>query len=227
MYQLLKIPMSKDFLDEFEDAFVGQEKSSHRFVFELLTALCRDAKNCKLVKNTPVNRWVDRKKVQETIKFKDINFNDYTLPSNSKWLPKDMDESDVKSFDLKLRDKTMEYLKLHGQLVMVRIMEYNKSTILHEGAILDDLRKNNSTPEEIKAIEEQNIQSKKLRDSFLPTCLEQAIYEQIFPKIYPVVNKNIEEEFLAEFNEEYKDYEKERKKAAISKQKKVAPQPPR
>ena len=56
--------MTKEFLDELEDTFVDQPESAQRFVFKMITSLCRDAKNCKLSKGTPVNHWKDRKRIQ-------------------------------------------------------------------------------------------------------------------------------------------------------------------
>ena len=210
MPHILKIPMTKEFLDELEDAFVDQQKSVHKFIFELITSLCRDAKNCKLAKNTPVNRWVDRKRVQETVKFKDIKLDDYTLQSDPKWLPKDTDAEDMTTFDLKLRDKTMEYLKLHGQILSLRIKEYHNSTNKHEASILDDLRESKTSEEGIKNQEEQNEAAKKLRESQIPKCLEHAVYDQIFPQIHQAVDRNIDQEFMAEYEEEYADEEKKR-----------------
>lgn len=232
MSQIFKIPMTKEFLDELEDTFVDQQKSAHRFIFELITNLCRDAKNCKLAKNTPVNRWVDKKRVQETVKFKDIKLEDYTLSSDPKWLPKDTDAEDMTSFDLKLRDKTMEYLKLHGQILLIRVKEYHNSTNKHESSILDDLRKSGTAEEGIKNQEEQNQTAKELRESQMPKCLEHAVYDQIFPQIHQAVNKNIDQEFIAEFDEEYADIEKKRsegiKKRSEEKEKtKPTPSPKR
>ncbi len=212
MSQILKIPMTKEFLDELEDTYVDQQKSAHRFVFELITSLCRDAKICKLAKSTPVNRWKNKARVQENIKFKDIKLDDYTLPSNPNWLPKDMDVEDMTSFDLKLKDKTMEYLKLHGQILSIRVSEYNKSTTIHEEGILQDLRDNGTATEGVKKQEEQNQSAQERRDSQTPKCLEQAVYEQIFPQIHQAVERNIDQEFNAEFDEEYADEEKVRSK---------------
>jgi len=229
MSQIFKIPMTREFLDELEDTYVDQQKSAHRFVFELITSLCRDAKNCKLAKSTPVNRWKNKSRVQENIKFKDIKLEDYTLPSNSNWIPKDMDAEDMTSFDLKLRDKTMEYLKMHGQILSVRVLEYNKSTTIHEEAILQDLKDNGTAAEGIKKQEEQNQTSQERRDSQIPKCLEQAVYEQIFPQIHQAVERNIDQEFNAEFDEEYAEEEKIRSngiKARAEKSKKEEPKLP-
>jgi hypothetical protein len=232
MSHTLKIPMTKEFLNELDDTFVDQQKSAHRFIFELITGLCRDAKNCKLAKNTPVNRWVDKKRIQETVKFKDIKLDDYTLPSDPDWLPKDTDVEDMTSFNLKVRDKTMEYLKLHGQILLLRIKEYHNSTNKHEESILDDLRKSGTVEEGIKKQEEQNQTSKELRESQIPKCLEQAIYSQIFPTISQTVDKNIDKEFMAEFDEEYADIEKKRsegikKRSQEKKKKEPRPSPKR
>ena len=135
------------------------------------------------------------------------------------------------SFDLKLRDKTMEYLKLHGQILSIRIKEYHMSTNKHEASILDDLRKSGTAEQGIKNQEEQNQAAKELRKSQIPKCLEQAVYDQIFPQIHQMVNRNIDQEFMAEFDEEYADAEKKRsegiKKRAEEKKKKLAKSPPK
>ena len=231
MSHTLKIPMTEEFLDELEDTFVDQPKSAHRFIFELITGLCRDAKNCKLAKKTPVNRWVDKKRVQETVKFKDIKFEDYTLPLDPSWLPKDTDAEDMTSFDLKLRDKTMEYLKLWGQVLTIRVKEYHKSTIKHEASIVDDLRKSGTAEEGIKKQEEQNQTAEELRESQTPKCLEQAVYNQLFQHIQQTVDRNIDQEFMTEFDEEYADTEKKRsegiKKRAEVKKKDKPKEPPK
>lgn len=210
MSHTLEIPMTKEFLDEFEDAHVDQAKSAHKFVFELITNLCRDAKNCKLAKGTPVNRWKDKTRVQETIKFKDVNLKEYTLSSNPDWLPKDTDKEDMTSFKLKLRDKTWEYLQLHGQLLNIRVTEYNKSTEIHEEEILQDLRDKDTSEEGITSQEKQNLEAIKRRGESMPTCIEEAVYQQIFNQIFQDVGQNIDKEFNAEFDEEYAEEEKQR-----------------
>ncbi len=213
--------MTHEFLDEFEDTYVDQPKSAHKFVFELITNLCRDAKNCKLAKSTPVNRWIDKQRKQETVKFKDINLEDFTLPSNPDWLPKDSDAEDMSSFDLKLRDKTWEYLTLHGQILLIRVKEYNASSVLHEAEILQDLRDKDTSEEGIASQEKQNEEAQKKREESLPTCIEEAVYQQIFNQLFQAVGQNIDKEFNAEFDEEYKEDEKKRsegiKKRAVAK----------
>lgn len=208
--QVLKIPMTAEFLDELEDTFVDQQKSIHRFIFELITGLCRDAKLCKLAKSTPVNRWVNGKREKEFVKFKDIKFDNYTLPFDPKWLPKDTDAEDMTSFDLKLRDKTVEYLKLHGQILSLRIQEYNQSTDIHENQILADLKRNGTDEKGLKAQEDQNKSAKEKRDNSVPSCIEQAVFEQLFPQIHQTVSRNVDEVFNSEFDEVYADQEKKR-----------------
>ena len=227
MTQIFKIPMTKDFLNELEDAYVDQKTSLHRFIFELITGLCREAKLCKLSKNTPVNRWVDKKRTQKVVKFKEIRLEDFTLPSNPNWCPEDMDIDDMTTFDLKLREKTMEYLNLYGQIISIRVKNYNESTDKHEAEILDDLRKNGTNEEGLKVQEEQNRSAKELRDYSFPTCLEQAIFGQIYQPIHQAVSKNVEQVFNKEFEESYGEEEKERekeiKKRVESKQKDPPP----
>lgn len=231
MSQIFKIPMTKEFLEELEDTYVDQEKSAHRFIFELITNLCRDAKNCKLSKSTPVNRWKNKQRVQEVVKFKDIKLGEYTLPSNPKWLPKDTDAEDMTFFELKLRDKTWEYLILHGQVLTIRVKEYNESTTKHEATILQGLRDNGTAKEGIKNQEEQNQTALEKRVEQIPKCIEQAVFEQIFPQIHQAVQRNIDQVFNAEFDAEYADEEKKRsseiKKRAQDKKKKVADDTPK
>jgi len=232
MSQIFKIPMTKEFLEELEDTYVDQEKSAHRFIFELITNLCRDAKNCKLSKSTPVNRWKNKQRVQEVVKFKDIKLAEYTLPSNPKWLPKDTDAEDMTFFELKLRDKTWEYLTLHGQVLTVRVKEYNESTTKHEAAILQGLRDNGTAKEGIKNQEEQNQAALEKRTEQIPKCIEQAVFEQIFPQIHQAVQRNIDQVFNSEFDQEYAEDEKKRsldikKRAQDKKNKEPKPSPKR
>ena len=210
MPQIFKIPMAKEYLDEFEDAFVGQEKSPHKFIFEIISSLCRDAKTCKLTKSTPVNRLVDGQKVLENVKFKDINLDDYALPSNPDWIPKTLDVENMGSFDLKLRDKTVEYLKLYGMIFLIRFTEFNKSVDRYQQTILDNLINTGSPEDVIKVQEEQNKKSKADRDSTVPTCIEETVCIRVFESVQKLVSNNINQEFMTEFDEEYSEEEKKR-----------------
>lgn len=217
--------MTDGFLDELEDTFVDQQTSTHKFVFEQLRALCKDAKMCKLNKSTPVNRLVDRQRKQETVKFNTIDIDSYELPSNPDWIPKDMDDSEVVYYELKVSDKTMEYLTLHCKILKLRLEEYNKSAILHADKILDDIREG-STDAAIKKQQEENDKVAKTNAGNMPLCMEQAIYEQVYPRLYAAVAQNIDTEFNKEFEEMYGEEEKERQKAMKKKAEESKKNPP-
>lgn len=210
MTEVLRLPFTSGFLDELEDAFIDKRESLPNFMFHLVSAFSRDAKLCKLNNSTPVNKLIDRQRKQETVKFKDIDMDSFELPRNLNWIPKDMDKDDVKFFDMKLRDKTMEYLVFYGKIFSLRVREYNKSVAIHEQDILDELKNNKSDDAGTEAQEKSNLKAKEAREDAFPSCLEQAIYEQIFPKIHDAVSKNVDAEADAEFAELYGDDEKAR-----------------
>ncbi len=220
--------MTKEFLGELEDAYVDQEKSLDSFVNGLITVLCKVAKSCKMDRRIRVNVWEDKEIVPKIIKIRDIRLDDYTLPSDPSWLPKDTDKQDMVFYEVRLGYATMNYLKLSGQIVTLQHREHNESALVHEKGMLQNLKNRSTSPEGIKIHEENDRKERKKREMTTPKCLEHMVYQHVFPHLNDSVMTNISKEFQSEFNEEYAKEEKARsekikKKAEAEKQKKDSP----
>jgi len=212
MPHTLKIPLTSEFYDELEDAFIDKPVSVQKFIFDLIKGMCKDAKAGKLNKSCSVNLIKNGQVQQDFIKLKDVNLADFTLPKNPDWLPKDLEKQDARSWEHQITDKTMEYLSMYCQFVGLRFKKYNDSVELVsvEGLtrLQDELVK---APQEAKEALQKQIDTEKktLEDSrkktteALPKSIEECVYSQVYPKLHQEVMQNMDTEFDKEFEEMY------------------------
>lgn len=214
----LKIPLTDTFFDEVEDAFIDKPITAQKFIFGLIKTMCKDAKAGKLNRTCSVNLIKEGQVVQEFVKLKDVNLEDYTLQSDPNWLPKDGEKEHTRYWEHMVTDKTMEYISMYCQYVGLRFERYNAS-VEKEGeeriAKLEvELKKDLGdvkAPEEItKNIQEQLVSTKKRieedkikTEESTPKCIEHCIFTQIYPKLHAEVMKNLDTEFDKEYEEMY------------------------
>lgn len=217
------IPLTDDFYEEVEDAFIDKPITAQKFIFDLIKVMCKDAKAGKLNKSCSVNIIENGSIKQEFVKLKEVNLEDYKLPSNPEWLPKDMDKDSVRLWEHNVTDKTMEYIELFCKFVGLRFQRYNESVSnVAEDRTLKLREELEKAPENTKAVLQKQLEEfvkatvegdKKTQEG-IPKCIEECIYSQIYPKLHEEVMKNMDTEFDKEFEEMYPP------------PKKVAPTPP-
>jgi len=208
----LRIPLTNEFYDELEDAFIDKPVSVQKFIFGLIKGMCKDAKAGKLNKSCSVNLIKNGQVQQDFVKLKDVNLADFTLPKNPDWLPKDLEKQDARTWEHQITDKTMEYLSMYCQFVGLRFKKYNDSVeiVSVEGIkrLQDELAKASQEAKEAiqKQLESEQKtfdESKKKTDESLPKSIEECVYTQIYPKLHQEVMKNMDTEFDKEFEEMY------------------------
>ena len=121
------IPLTDDFYEEVEDAFIDKPITAQKFIFDLIKIMCKDAKAGKLNKSCSVNIIENGSIKNDFVKLKEVNLEDYKLPSNPEWLPKDMDKDSVRLWEHNVTDKTMEYIELFCKFVGLRFKRYTES----------------------------------------------------------------------------------------------------
>lgn len=214
MPQTLTIALTDTFYDEVEDAFIDKPQDAHQFIWGLIKGMCKDAKAGKLNKSCSVNLLdeITGQVKPEFVKLKDLDLTKYDLPSDPNWLPKDMEKKDVRNWEHKVTDKTMEYIKLYCQFVGIRFERYNESVMNVEQAKVDKLKESlEKTAEENKphlqtAIDEavkRFEEMQKSNEENLPKCIEHCVYNQIYPQLHQEVLKNMDAEFDKENEEMY------------------------
>ncbi len=223
MAHKLTIPLTGDFYDEVDDAFIDKPISAQRFIFGLVKNMCKDAKAGKLNKTCSYNIIENGKLKQDFIKLKEVDLAKYKLVSDPNWLPKDFEKDDVKVWEHSVTDKTMEYVELYCQMVGLRFQKYNESVEKSANEKIDKLKEEiDSAPEEKKdtlqrILDEEVENAKKVKEKSveeIPKCIEQCVYNQIYPQLHQEVMKNMDVEFDKEFEESYPDEKKNKPKPA-------------
>jgi len=208
----LTIPLTDDFYEEVEDAFIDKPISAQKFIFGLIKGMCKDAKAGKLNKSCSINIIENGAVKQEFVKLKEVNLEDYELPSDPEWIPQDMDKDSVRKWEHNVTDKTMEYLELFCKFVGLRFKRYNESISKVAADKTVKLREElENAPENIKAVlqkqleehEKAIVEGDKKTQEGIPKCIEECVYSQIYPKLHDEVMKNMDVEFDKEFEEMY------------------------
>ncbi len=208
----LTIPLTDDFYEEVEDAFIDKPITPQKFIFGLIKGMCKDAKAGKLNKSCSVNLIENGSIKQDFVKLKEINLDDYKLPSNPDWLPKDMDKDSVRRWEHNVTDKTMEYIEMFCKFVVLRFERYNESVSKVAAERTTKLKEElEQAPENSKALLQRTLEEhekaiadgEKKTEEGVPKCIEECIYTQIYPKLHEEVMKNMDTEFDKEFEEMY------------------------
>lgn len=200
-HQIIKIPMIDTVFEELDDAFVDQKQTAHEFIWGLIRKLCSDAKHGKLNKSCIVNIIKDGIQDKEDIKLKEVDLVEPEIDES--WIPKNMDREDVKYFEHKVTDKTMEYLKLYCSFAILRHEKFGDSIEKSNNERIEKLEKDNAAPKMIEDAKESNAKTiSKFRET-APKCLEEIIYASVYPSIIKSVNDNIDKMFDKENEEMY------------------------
>lgn len=217
MSTTIAIPMNEETRIALEDCLIDTPNmDARKFVFTNIKQACQDAKRSIRNKVTPVNiRPTDGgPPKQEEFKLKGVNLEEFTLPSDPEWLPKNLDKEDNRPIELKLGDTTMGYIKNYGQIVGVRHAEYNKAEdkfIEHTKA---EMLKANAPPDNIKQWEKAQDRIKEDRLKAVPKCIEECLYVSIWPLIQNKIDMSDGQIFDKEYDEQYPDKPEPDKKPA-------------
>lgn len=211
-HKIIKIPLSSEFYQELDDAFIDRPESMEKFIFTTIKKIVKDAKTGKLAKKLAIQTLEKGQLKNDSVKLKDIKLSEYSLVNDSKWLPEDVESSEVKYIDYKVTDKTHEYLVLYFQMLMYRYEVYNESTRKAGELRVKDAQEkyDNATVEDktkelqILTLEKTSLETtKEQQDKQLPECFEMGIHQQVFPQLHKIVMENIDKEFDKEFEEMY------------------------
>jgi len=172
----LKVFLTEDSLVELQDEYTGKEEDLDKFMSFPIKVLVQQVKmvmrNKQFIAALPPTG-SDNK---ETIKLKDINLEKYTVDSDEKWIPDNLDADDCKPYFFNVGPKTMSRLKTYCQIYQARMSRYNKS--------LD--------PEERKI---------KANRAPLADCFEHVIHEVLIERVMTKLAQLDESEFDKEFDE--------------------------
>ena len=209
-HQIIRIPMPDSIFDELDDIYIENEKeTSHDFVWGLVRSLCKDAKLGKLNKTCTVNVIKDGQAAQDQVKLR--GFELPVAESYSDWLPQKLDRDEIKYFEHKVTDKTMEYLRLFCSFAKLRHTKYADSLSEDNERKLAKLVESNTSEKAITDAKEGFDKALvKFRDAE-PKYLEEIVFNAVYPHIHRKVTENVEKEFDRE-NEEM--YPKEAAKSA-------------
>ena len=192
MAHQIKVFLAEEALIALEDHFVEKDEDALRkFVFDQVKGLARTAKLVKMNKSFSGNVEIkdgepDETKL-ETWYLKDVNLAKFTLKEDPNWLPKNVDKDDVKTYILKVGEKTWNALQIFVQTHCARIKFYNDSL-------------------------DENDRRYKIKKLDKPECFEQVIHESIIPGIFTKIAANIDEELEKEFDKVNEPPEKKKPK---------------
>jgi len=196
----IKVFMTEDALAELEDKYDDKPEDLRKVIRDKIRELVKSAKMAKLQKIVIANIEDEDTKQgkQDSFPLKDFNLEKHTLKSDTKWLPKDFEEEDTKTYSIKVGANTWKYLLLFVQLFGCRIDKWN-----------DSIGKDDP----------------KRKDKIIetPDCREQVFHEQLLPTITRELVNAVGDEFDEEFKDIDKaesDKKKEDKKAKKEKEKK-------
>ena len=217
MSTTIGIPMNEETRIALEDLLIDvPNMDGRKFLFTNIKQACQDAKRSIRNKVTPVNRRpiVGGPPKQEEFSLKGVDLNKYTLPSDSAWLPKNLDAEDSKPIELKLGDNTMGYIKNYGQIVGVRHEQYNLAEEEYLKKLQAEMIANKVPQQNIDQWKKAQENTRKERLGAVPKCIEECLYVSIWPMIQQKIDQSDGEIFDKEFEEEYGEKEKPVKKAS-------------
>jgi len=211
-HQILKIPMPDSVFDELEEAFMDNEKqTSHDFVWGLIRGLCRDAKLGKLNKTCTVNTITNGIPGQDQVKLRGFELEQ--AESNSEWIPKNLEKDEIKYFEHKVTDKTMEYLTLFCSFAILRHTKYTDSLEEDNERKLAKMIESKATEAQIQDAKEGFDQTvTKFREA-TPKYLEEILFNAVYPQIHKKITENVDKEFDKENEEMYPKKEAVKKTA--------------
>jgi hypothetical protein len=201
MSQLVKIPLTTDFFDELDDAFIDQKETAHDFIWGELRKLCSDAKMGKLNKSCVVTFMKDGKQAQDVVKLRGLELEE--LPSNPEWIAKNMEKDEVKYFEHKVTDKTMEYLKLFSSFAILRHEKFGEAIAEEQEAQLKKMSQANKSEKEIDEARKRNLEALEKFNESKPKCIEECVFNAIYPAVYRHVTANVDKSLDKENEELY------------------------
>ena len=201
-HQILKIPMPDSVFDELEEAYMSNEKeTSHDFIWGLIRGLCRDAKLGKLNKMCTINIIKDGAPAQEQVKLR--GFELVQAESYSDWIPENLEKDEIKYFEHKVTDKTIEYLKLFCSFAILRHTKYSDSIEEDNERKLAKMIQNKATDSQIQDAKENSDKAlTKFRET-TPKYFEEILYNTVYPQVHRKITENVDKEFDKENEEMY------------------------
>ena len=200
-HEIVRVPLTDLFFEELDDAFVGEKETSHDFVWGLLRKLASDGKMGKLNKSCTINIIKDGQQIQDIVKLRGLELEE--LPSNPKWISKNMEEDEVKYFEHKVTDKSWEYLKLFASFALLRFDRLGDSIKVENEKQLKKMASENKTADQIEEARKKQAEGLEKYQESRPKCIEETIFNNIYPGVYRKVTENVDNSLDKENEELY------------------------
>ena len=211
-HQIIKIPMPDSIFDELEETYMDNEKeTSHDFIWGLVRALCRDAKLGRLNKTCTYNIVKDGVPGQDQLKLRGFELPE--AESYSDWIPEKLERDEIKYFEHKVTDKTMEYLRLFCSFAIIRHTKYADSLQEDNERKLAKMIENKATDSQVQDAKENFDQAVTKFREVTPKYLQEILFNSIYPQIHRKVTENVDKEFDKENEEVYPKKEAVKKTA--------------
>jgi hypothetical protein len=200
-HEIVRIPFMDIFLDELEDAFIDQKETAHDFVWGQMRKICSDAKMGRLNKSCTVSFMKDGKPTQDIVKLRGLELEE--LPSDPGWIAKNMEKDEVKYFEHKVTNKTMEYLRLFSSFALLRHDKFGDAIEKENAKQIEQLRAADKSEAEIDEVKKNHSEALAKFKESRPTCIEECIFNAIYPEVYRHVTANVDKSLDKENEELY------------------------
>lgn len=198
---LIKIPILDTIFKGLEEAFIGEESNYHDFVWKQISTVLRDARAGELTKSCSVSVIKNGKQESETVRLKEVKLEN--IPSNPKWIPENMDASEVKYLEHKFTETEMKFLKLGASFSILRHSKFSESLRNENQIGINKMISNNAQPQQIEDAKAESKTTMELFEKGKPKCLEQVLYNAIYPPIYKKVMEDLDDIINKEHEQTY------------------------
>ena len=209
---VLKIPISKLLDQEIKDNFDTPQKLKdlRKILIGEISMICTNSS--KMIFNETIPCEIDsasnltRKIITKNVPLSEFDLEQYLendLKEDPTWVPKSLKGMEIKYFEIKIRNKTYEKLKVGGQLLCARMEKFAESLKM------SDEEKEKLNDDQKKIFEE--AKEMKLLKSEKFTCMQEFIHHHLFKPITDSLVGKIDLQIQKDFEDDY-PAEKESKK---------------
>ena len=122
---LLKIPILDTDFKGLEEAFIGEEQNSHDLGWKEISTVLKTARAGEITKSCMINIIKNGKQESETVRLKEISLEN--ISSNPKWIPENIDSTEVRYLEHKFTETEMKYLKLAASFNVFSHQKFGES----------------------------------------------------------------------------------------------------
>ena len=108
-----------------EEALIRAEQKAHDFVWKLLSTVLKDGRSVKNTKYCMIKVINIGKEESASVRLKEISLEN--VSSNPKWIPDNMDSSEIRYLEHKFTETEMNFLKLAASFNVFRHKKFGDS----------------------------------------------------------------------------------------------------